>query len=542
MQRVIPTLLLVLATSLTALAQSPHFVNTNLTPYGPGDRSFDITVKLVGGETTANTQVWVLYSHSEEAVAGAKLGSSVPQGRAKLGAVNSSAEVKAQFIFPHRRHPRPNVTDRNEKSYSADTRIHYKVIKKSGANEYESTAGSFVMPDKLTIVNFGDSYASGEGAPYSDGPDWDDEEYAALCHRNSNSGQARAVAAIKRENPALAIAFLNVACSGAEIAEGLLQSQKKKTWFGEGEVHQTPVPPQLNQTAEWLDRYNRPELNIAIVSGGGNDVGFGTYVADFYVGLGNFGGDREAQQNLETTIAADIPNLYNALKSGLDRLFDYDAVLVTEYPDPTRNKNGAFCGAADLGLCWPHDIVLNPQDEYRAIYNSFLNKINTTIRSTVSSFPNWTYVGGTMQASARNGLCNCDEPYFNGHIATSIWEQGDVYGIVHPNRRGHRMMYEPVVKAALDRAIRTIRGKYPKSAPARLALNRMNTKIKSVSTSARLQILQSAAQTVTTSQKRVVAKSATIDPAIIARARAMAKDVKRIDVGQDNRRSNDDDE
>ncbi len=542
MQRIIPTLLLVLATGLTALAQSPHFVNTNLTPYGPGDRSFDITVKLVGGETTANTQVWVLYSNSESALAEAKLGSNVPQGRAKLGAVNSSAEVKAQFIFPHRRHPKPNVADRNEKSYSADTRIHYKVIKKSGANEFESTVGSFVMPDKLTIVNFGDSYASGEGAPYSDGPDWDDEEYAHICHRNSNSGQARAVAAIKRENPGLAIAFLNVACSGAEIAEGLLQSQKKKTWFGEGEVHQTPVPPQLNQTAEWLDRYNRPQLNIAMISGGGNDVGFGTYVADFYVGFGNFAGDREAQQNLETTIAADIPNLYNALKSGLDRLFDYDAVLVTEYPDPLRNKNGQFCGIADPGLCWAYDPVLNPQDEFRAMYNSFLVKINNTIRSTVGAFPNWTYVGGAMQASARNGMCNCDDSYFNGHIATSVYEQGDLFGIVHPNRRGHRMIYEPLVKAALDRSIRTIRAKYPKPAPARLAINKLSTKVKSVAAPARLQILQSAAQTVKTSQKRLAPKNVTIDPAIIAKARAMAKDVKRVDVGQDNKRSNDDDE
>jgi hypothetical protein len=539
-----PLLAGLLCACAVASAQPEHFVNVDNPPFGPGDRQLDVTLKLIGGETTANIEVWVLYSDNASALNGAKVGASVPQGKAKLGTVNSSAEVKAAFIFPHNTFPKPNLVDRNEKKYNAGRTIHYKVIKKAGSNQYESPVISFTMPDKLTIVNFGDSYASGEGAPYSSGADWDNTEYADLCHRSGNSGQALAVKTIKTENPGLAIAFKNLACSGAEIAEGYLQSQKKKNWFGEREVLQTPVPPQLNQAADWLDRYNREELNIAMISGGGNDVGFATYVADYYVFPRNFGSDTRAQRNLEQTIDSDIPNLYAALKSAMDAMFDYDVVLVSEYPDPTRNSSGAFCGPTDLGLCWPGgDPVFNPKSEFEAIYQSFLVRINNKINQTISAFPNWNYVGGTMAASRNNGLCNCDQPYFNASMATSIFEQGDVFGIVHPNRLGHQRIFKPAYETALRNAIKKIRLKWAKeAAKQKLLAVKQSAVSKKGTRAAALQTVLQRTQKLKSSATRLVPQSAKIDDAALAKARQDAAGSKRVAVGQDNRMPDDDEE
>ena len=159
-------------------------------------------------------------------------------------------------------------------------RLHYKWIKRKGATQVASEIVEFRMPDKLTIVNFGDSYASGEGAPYASGPKWGSS--GEQCHRSSNSGQAKAVRAYKTAHPESAIAFLNVACSGAGVRDGITGSQKKKGFF-EQEDFPTRVKPQYEQARRWLDDNSFEQLNIAIVSIGGNDIGFGPLVTTFLI-------------------------------------------------------------------------------------------------------------------------------------------------------------------------------------------------------------------------------------------------------------------
>lgn len=426
-----------------AVAQTPAtpFLSYDNAPFGPGDRAMKLSVQLAGGETNANTELWVIYGQDRAAVTSAALGGSTAQARVRLDTVNGEGVASGTFIFPHSDNERPNMTDTNAAIIGSGRTAHYKLVKKRGATVSASPLVTFTMPDKLTIANFGDSYASGEGSPYSSGDRWDNE----LCHRSGNSGQARAVRTIKDENPGIAIAFKNVACSGAQVAEGILLSQKKKTWFGESEELQRVVTPQMTAVRDWMADNGYAELNIAMVTGGGNDVNFGLFVEKFFVLPFEFRADSPEYNNLRTTISNDVPQLYQSLHQAFEQNFTYDRVLVSEYPDPMRKANGTFCDA-----------------EHAAMNAAFLVPLNTAIRTTVAGFPKFRYAAGTMAKSRLNGLCNSDTPYFNNNLFDSFWVQGDPFGIVHPNRRGHREVFKPVYEDQLRITVRDIQIKWAK--------------------------------------------------------------------------------
>lgn len=428
---------------IPAFAQAPaaEFISYDSSPFGPGDRSMKLSIQLTGGETNANTELWVIYGENRAAITSATVGGSAAQARVRLDTVNGEGVASGNFIFPHSDNRRPNMTDTNAAVINSGRTVHYKLVKKRGANVSTSPLVSFAMPDKLTIANFGDSYSSGEGSPYASGDRWDNE----ICHRSGNSGQARAVRTIKSEFPGMAIAFKNVACSGAQVAEGIMLSQKKQTWFGEGEELQRVVPPQMTAVRDWMGDNGYAELNIAMVSGGGNDVNFGLFVEKFFVLPFEFKAGSTEYNNLRTTIANDVPQLYRSLEQAFEQNFTYDRVLVSEYPDPMRGADGQFCDA-----------------EHSAMNSAFLVPLNNAVRTTVADFPKFRYVDGTMAESRRNGLCNNDTPYFNNGLFDTFWVQGDVFGIVHPNRRGHREIYQPVYEAQLRTAVRDIAIKWAK--------------------------------------------------------------------------------
>lgn len=427
--------------AVTAQTPAAEFVSYDNSPFGPGDRSMRLSLQLAGGETNANTELWVVYGQNRADVAAATLTGAIARGRVPLDTVNGQGVASGTFIFPHSDRQRPNMTDTNAAVIGSGRTVHYKLLKKRGTSVTASPVVTFVMPDKLTIANFGDSYSSGEGSPYSTGDKWDNE----LCHRSGNSGQARAVRTIKDENPGIAIAFKNVACSGAQVAEGILLSQKKKTWFGEGEELQRVVTPQLTAVRDWMGDNGYAELNIAMVSGGGNDVNFGLFVEKFFVFPFEFRAGSTEYNNLRTSIANDVPQLYRSLQQAFEQNFTYDRVLVSEYPDPMRGKDGLFCDA-----------------EHNAMNSAFLVPLNNAVRTTIADFSKFRFVDGTMAKSRYNGLCNHETPYFNNGLVESFLVQGDPFGIVHPNRRGHREIYKPVYEAELRTALRDIQLKWAK--------------------------------------------------------------------------------
>jgi hypothetical protein len=507
-------------------AQSPAgaFAVFDASPFGPGDRSMTGKIRLQPGENTGNVEAWVIYGDNRSAVAGGQLGAAVPHGKARGGVVDSAGVVSLTFVFPHSAHPTPNVADRSAVKYPSGKTLYYKWVKRRGTAQVASEVVEFRMPDKLTIVNFGDSYSSGEGAPYASGAKWGSS--GEQCHRSGNSGQAKAVREYKRQHPETAIAFLNVACSGAGVRDGITGSQKKRGFF-EDEEFPTRVKPQYEQAKEWLDRNSYEQLNIALVSIGGNDVGFGPLVKSFFLAPGNIAdpndaGARRARENVTINIKENIPLNYDELKRVFDAHFDYDRVLVTAYPDSTRDKDGHFCGKplTLYGACWGPVEVLNGQAEFQFAYSSILAPLNNGIKAKVEAFPRWAFLDDTQTRGQRHGICNCEVPYINT-IGAALADQLDPMGTMHPNRRGHEKIYRPVVLDALEREIKRLRIHYAKAHAKEIAEERVRRKVEAATARSR--------QPQASVKRAVVESHAKLSPEVLQKARETATRLRRVD-------------
>jgi hypothetical protein len=220
----------------SALAQNSlndveHFGFYPIVSQAPGNRAASVKVRRPANN--GEQSVWVVYSDDRNAVEQARtINESLSYARASLSSGNGTW-ADADFIFPHKQHSTPNGTDRNPRVYPHNKTIFYKLFSYySGTLVSTSQVYSVKLPDPLTIANLGDSYAAGEGAPYSDGPLWESDSDGEKCHRSNNSGQARAVADLIRERRSVAIEFVNFACTGAGIENGLLHSQREFDWGG----------------------------------------------------------------------------------------------------------------------------------------------------------------------------------------------------------------------------------------------------------------------------------------------------------------------
>lgn len=450
----------------------------------PGDRSATAKVDLEG-KHRRDVSVWVYYSDTRNNLT--NINDNLPHARASCKS-SSNGLLTCTFIFPHTVHDRPNIlstteinggeppevrptfidvaatplgverfviTDERALKISAPKTAYCRwVVKvKSGASTQTITdeIREFSMPRRLVIASLGDSYASGEGAPNIEGVTleqrWDDEP----CHRSSRSGQVRAVKQFRTGHPEVAVAFFNAACSGAEIDKGLLNPQEEYAVSG------NVKPGQLKALQDWMAAENRPKVDVLLMSIGGNNAGFADAgISCLLALLGDCRNDEDLWQRLGQRIAS-LPDAYSDLAGRLES-FNIGEVLITEYPDPTKASNGKLCnssGNPDPGLCWgPVERAVSVQD-FRRIHDDLLVKLNQAVRAAAQAH-DWTYVGGTVDAALRHGLCNCDDPYFNTP-GQAMFVQGDIRGSLHPNREGHRRIYQPLVAKALDDQYKKIR-------------------------------------------------------------------------------------
>lgn len=468
----------------------------------PGDREASAVVNLEG-RGRADVSVWVYYSNQRAALG--TIGDALPHGRASAKLVDG--KLQCSFIFPHSSHPNPNiltqaeagggeppatrptfvdvavasatgrntfvVTDRNPLRINSPNTAYYRwVVKVRNGTATQTIADpirEFRMPRRMVFALVGDSYIAGEGAPNVTGatsePRWDD----AHCHRSERSGQMRAVKEIRRTQPGIATAIFNGTCSGAEVDKGLLLPQEDlpgEISVAEGSLPDAVRPPQLQQLQDWMAANNRPKVDFLVMSIGGNNLGFGDAVVACLFGfLSNCAEKADLRARISARSAA-LPAAYDLLQFRLSQL-NIGEVLLTEYPNPLQAPSGNLCnspGEPDPGLggvvgagCWG---VLERQvsaADFRWVQDSLLFALNRHAAAAAQRH-GWTFVSGTMRESEKHGLCNCAEPYFNT-LGQAIAEQGDVLGMMHPNRTGHRETYQPRVLRQLQLEIAKLRAK-----------------------------------------------------------------------------------
>ena len=276
--------------------------------------------------------------------------------------------------------------------------VTFRVADRWGRTDVAS--GNVTLDDKVVVV-LGDSLAAGEGNPdtprkivgYNEvfgvqipiisDPVWQDKR----CHRSALSGHAQAAKAIEDSDPHVSVTFVDLACSGAGIQEGLLGPYVGQDYVAftcpshptaltcpaggiSGARHFCPFPQGLweDQCIEVLDpqvdqleRLLCPvpiatdfwgvnqghcaqeprRVDYLMMSVGANDLAFGWIVRLCTM-------DKSCQDELAAplaTLLGNLPSSFDRLNDAIRAKLNVDPkhVYVTEYPDVTRNDVGNFC-------------------------------------------------------------------------------------------------------------------------------------------------------------------------------------------------------
>lgn len=332
----------------------------------------------------------------------------------------------------------------------------------------------------LLIVGMGDSFASGEGNP--DVPVRFSRERSAVyggakseptavggyparvgnwkrigdknfikenarwldqaCHRSLYSHQARAALQLAVEEPHRAITYVGLACSGAEVTEGLFLRYKGNEWV--------PNPPELSQISaaaaaqcgnDRAEPQDLPEayhmkgavqelqgglvlskcpveksrkIDLAFVSIGGNDVGFARILANAILTdqsllrkLGGWFGQVHGQTAAAALMGA-LDERYKSLNRAMHNILhvpwsESDRILLTGYPGLALLGDGSgVCPDGAAGMDVVADFSLSAAKVREGVWIS--DKLNRIMKDSARQH-GWTFVEAHRKAFIDRGLC-----------------------------------------------------------------------------------------------------------------------------------------
>ena len=284
------------------------------------------------------------------------------------------------------------------------------------------------VDDRLVVV-LGDSIASGEGNPQGEGKRrWLD----APCHRSRYAGFEQATRALAAPLRKESITFVSLACSGAEIDEGVLggyrgvQPVKNRTY--------APQVDRLERLAGARAGRDRPQrarktVDAILLSVGANDVNFSRVAKRCAIPF-------DCRGRADNDVFADLRVLdkqYDELGAELRTKAPESPVLVTEYFDPTHDSNGRICRRS-LGF--------TSERETQLAYEGLLLPLNLEI-SAAAVRNGWIRIKGIAEDFKRHGICARGSSWIVP-LSRSVAQQRDVFGTLHPNRLGHEAIAQRV--------------------------------------------------------------------------------------------------
>lgn len=516
-------LLLLWGTALNVFSQG-SLVPANLTfPFIPGERAASFSIN-VGTAASDKIEVWVFYAKTQNELVNinsSSFGSSKHYGKAVM--VRSGNTVHCTFVFPHQFHaatpnadlfanmtnvsgiittgyPTPNITagivipgfpnsqpavkiDFNPIIINKGECVFFRVYKriKSGGSftDEVSEIKKFRMPDSFNIGIAGDSYGAGEGAPYDEFEltgNNNDMWLSCPCHRSKRSGLLRGVKKFIARYPETAIDYSFQACSGAVIQHFYNSEQTTNTHAPGTRIYEDDCGGVKNAIQfkkireELITNKKHDAVHMLLMSGGGNNSGFGDIVIYYLIGPLNLALLNAAGNLVNADVLAEytdringLANDYAGLDNGINEFFTEvrPIIGITNYPDPTKGLNGR-CGATSLlGPDYPcaryeTNFTNSPQAEYQLLRDRFILPLNDQVGQTTNL--GWNVIDIENEAG-KNGICNCDDPYVNT-IGASYEVQGDIYGTVHPNEEGYNEMYKDKVFSFVRNKYDTYKGSY----------------------------------------------------------------------------------
>jgi len=306
-----------------------------------------------------------------------------------------------------------------------------------------STTDGIEVRDIL-IVAIGDSYGSGEGNPEarrgtrSNLPTWGDGRGSrdvdadhAQARRSSIAWPSQLAIDLERSDPRSSVTFISVAASGATVDEGLLGPQSSR------------LP--LAQVPRVAALVGEREIDLLLISIGGNDIGFAQVIAalvdadawldplcyendlrNTWASVSDGDWNRVSRLSWKITDPfrircrtaivdgrATLPGL-DGLPAEIDRLaarlaevLHPDRTLVLEYPDPTGYSDGVTTGICDeiVGDAAPLGLHEINREEQRLGRSEVLDPLNRALRAAAERH-GWDYLGGVVDAfTDGHGYC-----------------------------------------------------------------------------------------------------------------------------------------
>ena len=181
---------------------------------------------------------------------------------------------------------------------------------------------------------------------------------SAACHRSMYSYQLRAALELAVENRQIAVTFLPLACSGAAIDAGLLNSQGASECPPRGRCAGT-VPGQVEQLQDALKnaRKQNPSrgLDLILLTVGANDIKFSGLVADVIINAGvervlfNQGGLIASPPQAQAILERELPGHFAKLRAVLKPLVggDLSRVVFVSYGQAALNGDAPCPGGRD---------------------------------------------------------------------------------------------------------------------------------------------------------------------------------------------------
>lgn len=200
---------------------------------------------------------------------------------------------------------------------------------------------------------------------------------SAACHRSLYSYQIRTALALAVEHPHVAITFVGLACSGAEIEAGLLGQRRARelTCGGRGRSGQCPatVPAQVGQMKAVLQAARRVDpsrtFDLVLLTIGANDIGFSELVANALLedsaertmmqGSGRITSVERAQAKLRTQLPSGFAHVRAALKPLVGG--DLRRVVFVSYANPAMQGEDLPCQGGRDGVDIHPAFAVDPQ-------------------------------------------------------------------------------------------------------------------------------------------------------------------------------------
>ncbi len=209
------------------------------------------------------------------------------------------------------------------------------------------------------------------------------------------AGPAQFALQLQEANPQEAVTFVSVANSGASIPKGVLGPMRS---IGD------PSYQLLAEITELKQIIGSQHIDVLTVTVGGDDIGFATLIEDLMDNT--YTGDPSLKTILKDYDSAlsQVPQHFAELASALDSL-DPGQVLITQYPDITRNQKGQVAE-----VYGPLGVPLISKADDRFASARIIPPLNTVIADAAGKY-HWTLVTGITTDFRTHGApstwCDC---------------------------------------------------------------------------------------------------------------------------------------